>query len=142
MVQVNIAKMHPDMAVAMCDVGTGYLDDGSRLVVYSGSPPALITDAVTTQVELLDYALPTDPFGDAVPTTAGGTATANPITTVTGLDDDDAAWFRAYDSGDVARIQGTVTDPAGNGDLKISTVAITTGIAVEVINWTVTVPKG
>jgi hypothetical protein len=143
MATVQIAKIHPDMAVDMCDAATVYLDTGSTLVIYEGTIPTLITDAITTQEVLIEYNLPAAPvFAGAVPTTAGGTATANAITTVEAAADGTAQFFRAYDSGDVCRIQGTVTDPAGSGDLKISTTAVTNGIAVEVVSWTVTVPKG
>lgn len=139
---VVVAKIHPDMCVTMCDDATSYLDAGSTLVVYAGSVPALITDAITTQTPCLEYALPDPVFDPAVPTTAGGTATANAITTVNALATNTVTFFRAYDSGDVPRIQGTVTDPAGNGDLKITTTDVTSGVAVEVISWTVNVPKG
>jgi hypothetical protein len=48
-----------------------------------------------------------------------------------------AGWFRAADSNDVNRIDGSVGE--GSGDLSLDNTDIGTGQTVTVTGWTVTV---
>ena len=52
-----------------------------------------------------------------------------------------AAFFRIIDGDGSTRIQGSVTDTGGNGDLKLSSTAIIMDIDVTVVSLTITMPE-
>lgn len=141
-----VARITTALAIAMCDVAADAVDAGSgtaHLRVYSGTRPTNIGDALTTQVLLVEYDFPDPAFGNATGVTAGAQADSN-ITgqTKAGLATDTATFFQIIDGNGAVLIDGTVSNPAGSGDLKISSTAVTTGIDVEVVSLTLNVAKG
>lgn len=132
-----VAMAAADAAVATIDAGT----PASTLVIYNNAEPAAITTAITDQTALVTFELPDPAFGASVDGAGGATATANAIASVTASASGTASWFRIIDGNGVAKMQGSVTDTTGNGDLKVSSTAIVSGIEVSVISLTATMPK-
>ena len=106
------------------------------LKIYSGSPPAAVTDAATGTL-LLDGSVPVSPLtapsgGSMSINNAGswgGTAGGTGI----------AGYFRIIDSGGTGVVmQGTVTATGGGGDMTIDNTDIRPGQAVAVTTFTIT----
>jgi hypothetical protein len=115
------------------DAGAG----PGNLLIYSGTRPASPEAAVPgASVLLVDFELADPAF--AVPTMVGSTATANAnaVAPVNGAANGTATWFRITDSDGVARIDGSVTDQTGNGDLKLATTTIVAAVPVTVVALT------
>lgn len=124
---------------------TALVDTGvpaSTLVIYGGAAPANVSVAIGAQTKLVEFELPDPAFGAPSDLDPGAIATANPVTSVQAIGTATATFFRLIDGAGTAHIQGTVTDTAGNGDLKLSSTAIITGIDVTVVSLTVTMPEG
>jgi len=137
-------KLSAAAAVAAANAVVDLIDTGtpaSNLIIYSGTEPAGPADAITTQTELVVFDLPDPAFGNAVDTVPGGTATAAAVTAVAAALTGTASWFRIVDGDDLVVLQGSVTDTAGGGDLKVSSTSIVAGIEVSVISLTYTQPK-
>lgn len=130
------AKAACDAIVDLLDVGGGT----ALLRIYDGTQPADPDTAVSTQTLLAELSLASPAFGAAADANPGGRATAGTITNdssanATGT----ATWFRAISKGGLAVIDGTVG--TSGCDLNLNSAAITTGAAVAVTSWTVTVPE-
>lgn len=137
-------KLAAAVAMAAADAAVLTIDAGasaSTLVVYDKTEPAAVTTAITDQVALVTFALPDPAFGASTDGAGGATATANAISSVTAAADGTASWFRIIDGNGVVKMQGSVTDTTGNGDLKVSSTSIVAGIEVSVISLTITMPK-
>lgn len=139
-------RITPALAVSITDLVAAAVDAGaavSTLEVYSGSRPTLISDALTSQVKLVTYNFPDPGFDAAVAVTLGGQADSN-LTNLEspGLATDTATWYRLVDGNGVVVLDGSVTNPAGSGDLKISSTSVTAGINVKVVSYTLLTPKG
>lgn len=124
----------------MVDALAGSVDAGSgagKLRIYDGSRPAGPGTAITTQNLLAEITCSDPAFGSG----ANGVATINgtPLST-TGVDDGDATWFRALDSDNVAKFDGSVTATGGGGDLTLATTTVSTGATVRVTGGTLTQP--
>lgn len=123
---------------ASCDafvdlVDAGSTNSGGKLQIYSGSQPAGPGSAATG-TKLAEFDLPDPAFGDA----SSGQATANSISTTTGLDDGTAGWFRVLDRDETAVWDAEVADSG----ITFNTTTISTGVDVDVTSWTVTMPSG
>ena len=131
-------------AMAACNAVADSADVGvaaSTLVIYSGAVPASADTALGAQVALVTFALPDPAFGDAADLNPGAIATANAIASVQADATGTATFFRIIDGDGAARIQGSVTDTGGNGDLKLSSTAIIMDIDVTVVSLTITMPE-
>jgi hypothetical protein len=118
---------------AMLDV----LNTGGYLELYDSTgtgQPATPNVAVTTQVLLATCNLSATAFGAA----SGGTKTANAITSGTGLAAGTATWARAYTSGAVAVIDGSVG--TSGCDFTMADTSVTIGAVVPATAWTVSMP--
>lgn len=138
-------KISVAAAIAACDAINAFVDAGAAagsLVIYSGERPADVETAIGAQTALVTFALGDPSFGAAVETAAGGHATANAIDPVQAAASGTATFFRVFDSDGVGVFDGDVTDTTGNGDLKLSSVAVIAGIDVTVVSLTTTMPKG
>jgi hypothetical protein len=125
---------------AMCDVLVDSLDAGAAagyIEIRSGTRPANPDTAETGT--LLATITCEDPAFGAANTTTGAATISHPAP-VTGVADGTASWFRAYDSDDAPKFDGSVTATGGGGDLTLATVSITTGLSVDVTGGTITVP--
>jgi hypothetical protein len=136
------------VAIVACDAINARINSGSAnggkgmLRIYSGTRPATANDALTTQTKLIEFTLPNPAFQAAVQVGATGTATANAIAPTTAIASGNATFFRIVNSDGVTIFDGDVTDTTGNGDLKLSTVAVTNGIDVTVVSLTAIMPEG
>ena len=131
-------------ARAACDAINALIDAGGaagRLQIYDGARPAT-ADEAPVGVMLVEFTLGSPAFQASIEVGNGATATANNVEAVTALATGTATWFRVVASDDDIVFDGSVTDTAGNGDLKLSTVAIAAGIDVSVVSLTATMPEG
>jgi hypothetical protein len=126
-----------DAVADLVDVGT----PASKLIVYDGTEPATPATAVGSQVALVTFDLLDPCFAGAVDTVGGGQAVANIPPAVNAAASGTASWFRINDGNGLCILQGNVTDTAGNGDLKVSSTSIVSGIEVSIISLTYTQPK-
>lgn len=120
---------------------TDALDSGSGpglIRVYDGAKPAGPDTAVTGQVLLAEFTLADPAF------TAGATGVrtldATPALATSGLAAGTAAWYRAVSSDGVAHFDGTVSDEAGAGELKMNTTTISVGLDLQITSGTLTQP--
>ena len=141
-----VARISTTSAIAVVNAMVDGIDAGAgtngKLQIYSGTRPATISDAITDQVLLVSNDLPNPAFGAAAGSAIGATAAANAITTVDALATGTAAWFRVLDTAAQPVLDGTVTLATGDGDLKISSTAITADVKVAVVSWSVSINKG
>lgn len=125
---------------AMTDAIVDSLDAGSgagTIAIRSGSRPTAPSDSATGT--LLATVTCSDPaFGAASAGAASLSDPASVLAVATGT----ATWFRAFDSTGAACFDGSVTATGGGGDLTLGTVAITSGLAVDVTGGTISVPQG
>ena len=132
-------------AIAACNAINALVDGGSaggKLNIYAGSRPATVDTAVSGQTLLVSFTLGDPSFGAATDVTDGGQATANSIAAVQAAATGTATWFRVFDSDNAPIFDGDVTNTAGSGDLKLSSVSIVSGIDVSVVSLTTKMPKG
>lgn len=139
---VHIASQ---VAIDACANINAKIDAGSgpgKLRIYAGTRPARADAAPTGATLLVEFVLGDPAFG--APATVGNnaTATANAVAPVQAVANGAATFFRIVDSADNPVLDGSVTDTAGNGDLKLSTTAIVTGIDVSVVTLTASMPEG
>jgi hypothetical protein len=124
-----IASWNLALNAALDVLNAGFLE------IYSGTQPATPDTAITTQVKLAKLPLAATAFGAA----SAGTKTANAITSANALATNTATWFRAFKSDDAtAVIDGSVGTSAA--DMNLNSVSLTSGSAVAVTSWTVSMP--
>jgi hypothetical protein len=105
------------------------------LRIYSGSRPALPSDAATGTL-LAEMTLPSDWMAAAA---SGAKAKAGTWSDLSANTTGTAGYFRIWDStGTTCGIQGACTDTAGAGPLKLSTTAIVSGEPVTIVTFTIT----
>lgn len=130
-----------DALRAAFDAGAG----AAILAVYSGAMPANAAAALAANTLLAKLVL-SDP---SAPATVGGVLTLSPVNQDNQADAGGvASFFRIYSSADGVTIadpancvaQGTITDTAGNGDLKFITTTIVLNQPVLVSSWSFTMP--
>lgn len=132
------AKAAADAIVDLIDVGT--TNANGKLRIYDGTQPANPDVAVTTQNLLAELDLSNPAFGAAADGDPGGLATANSITDDSSADaTGTASWFRVVDRDENAIIDGSVG--TSGADLNLGSVSITSGQAVSITSWTVTMPE-
>lgn len=138
-------KISTDLAIVACDALVDAVDAGpaiSQLVLFDGTAPTGLSDAITTQKALVAFDLPEPCFGASASITGGARATANAIAQVRATEDGTAKFFRVVDGNGVAIWQGDITAVGGGGDLELSTTTVVSGIDVIVVSWTATMPTG
>lgn len=134
-----VARLACDSVVDAVDVGVPV----SKLIIYNGTKPANLAEAIAAQTALLSFDLPDPCFAGAADNLAGGArATANAVTPATVSTTGIAQFFRVFDGDSIPVMDGVVTNQVGTGDLKLSDVNLQTGIQVQVFSWTVTMPEG
>ncbi len=127
------AKNACDEIAVLLDAGAG----AGRIRIYSGTQPADVDTAITSQVLLAELTLSDPAFGAAGDGNPGGQATAGSITDDTSANNTGTAtWFRAVDSDLNAVIDGSAGTSAA--DLILDSVSITSGQTVKVNSWVLT----
>lgn len=132
-------------AIAACAAINARIDAGAgpgHLRVFAGARPADANTALTTQTLLIEFTMKDPAFG--APTQVGNTAvaTATPPDPVQAAATGTATFFQILDSDENVILDGSVTDTAGNGDLKLSNTAVVAGIDVTVVSLTAVMPEG
>lgn len=137
-------KLGVETALASANAVATVIDGGtaaSTLVVYDGTEPADPSVAIDTQVALVTFELADPAFAVAVDDPIGGLIVANPVTPVEAAAAGTATWFRIFDGDGVALLQGSVSEAAGTGDVKISSTSIVSGVEVSVLYLNYYQPK-
>lgn len=138
-------KIIAALAIVLCDAAVDAIDAGagvSHVKIYDGTQATNPATAITSQVLLVDFALPDPCFGNAGAVSGGALATANSITAVTASATGTATWFRVIDGNGAAVFDGTVTATGGGGDMTMTSTSIVSGVDTSVVSWTFTQPKG
>jgi hypothetical protein len=131
-------------AISCCDDVVDSIDTGAgtaQLVIYDGTPPALVDTALSGNTVLAELALSNPAFGAAADAAPGATATANAISDDTSANaTGTATFFRLLDRNGTPRVQGSV-GTSGEA-LNLNTTSIVAGATVSVTSLTVTMPEG
>lgn len=127
-----------DAVVDLVDGGSG----AGVIRIYTGTQPAG-PGTTATGTLLAEFTLSDPAFGAAG--TGVATLDVSPALTDTGIADGTAGWFRILDSTEAAAtglgvLDGSVTASGGGGELELNTVSISTGVTVEIVSGTVTMP--
>lgn len=128
-----------DAIVDACDAGTGVPQ--ATLVIYDGTPPALVDTALSGNNVLAQLDMTNPAFGNAADAAPGATATAAAISDDTAADaTGTASFFRILDRDGTPKIQGSVG--TSGAELNLNSVAIQVNATVSVTSLTVTMPEG
>jgi hypothetical protein len=111
------------------------LASGGFLSLYSGAQPSPGGAALTTQTELVSFALGASAFGTAL----GGVMAANAIATGIALATGVATWFRLTQSDGVTAILDGSVGTAGC-DLNLATTSVTVGDIIGITGFTLSMP--
>jgi len=141
-------RISNEAAIAACDAIVDRLDEGSSdavIKIYADTQATDPDTAVGAQTLLGTLRCADPAFGAAGDGTPGGLATAGTIDAGATADaTDTATWFRASASNDGAaalddHIDGSVG--TSSADMILNTVAIVSGAALSISEWTVTMPE-
>lgn len=128
-----------DAAVDACDAGTTAAQ--ATLVIYSGTPPTLVDDALSGNTVLAELDMSNPAFGAAADAGPGATATAAAISDDTSANaTGTATFFRIIDRDATPKIQGAVA--TSGAELNLNSTAIQSGATVSVTSLTITMPEG
>lgn len=130
-------RISDEVRTLACDAIVDSLDAGAgaaTIKIYTGSQPADADDAASGT--LLATITMSDPAFAAAVAGAAAADTSPALSAVAGAAGT-AGWFRAADSNDANRIDGSVGE--GSGDLSLDNTDIAVGQTVTVTGWTVTV---
>lgn len=128
---IALRNAQANQVTALLDAGAG----AGYVEIRTGSQPA--TPATAVSGTLLATVTLADPaFGAA----ASGVATLADPASVNGVADGTAGWARFFDSTGAVVFDGDVTVTGGSGVLRLSSLSITTGGAVDITGGTWTVP--
>jgi hypothetical protein len=117
---------------AMLDGLTATIGSGAVLRIYTGTRPATVATAITSQVQLAELALSTP----AAPAASGGVLTFSPITQDSAADaTGTASWYRII-RGSTAIMDGDVA--TSGADLNINTTSIVVGGPIQITSFVIT----
>lgn len=116
-----------DAVVDGIDTGTG----GGTVELYTGSPPAAITDA-TSESLICAFSLDEPAFGDAV----GGVASANglPKTQASNVDGE-IGWARVLDEDGNPLWDEDDVSTSGSSAITVNTTTVSSGVDVELQSY-------
>lgn len=130
----NNPLMPAATATAMLDA-LAALANGGFIELFTGVQPATGGAAITTQIELVSFALGATAFGAP----SGGVMAANAITPGVAINTGTATWFRLFASDGVTAILDGSVGTAGC-DLNLASASINTGDIVGCTSFTLTLP--
>lgn len=139
-----VSRINNDVAKAAVDAITSALDAGAgaaTVTIFDGAMPTNCEDAdAGTVLAILTCSDPA--FAAAIDLNPGARGVADPVTSDPSANNTgNASYFRAKDSNGVVVTQGDVTATGGGGSMEINSVAITTGVPVDITSWTITLPE-
>lgn len=115
--------------------------NSGTLLVYTGTQPTDANTAVSGQTLLVTLTFSATAFAGSVASGSAGskvvTATANAITSGTGVATGTATWFRCLKS-DASTVVLDGSVGTSGADLNFSSVAFSTGAVVSVSSFTIT----
>lgn len=121
---------------AMVDALTALTNSGT-IEIYDGTAPGVSNPVVGTLLATLNIGNP------AFQPAGGGSALANAVGPDTAADATGIAqYYRVISSTLVALHEGSVSTPAGTGDMKLVDIAIQAGEPVQISSWSITQPAG
>lgn len=135
-----------NLALEICDEYGLRFTAGSALRIYDGVAPANPQVAITTQVLLIEVLFNDPAFDPAVivsmPKKAAqaalaGTPLQNPVVAA-----GSASFFRLFSGSGDDIVQGDVSDQTGNGQVKMASTNVSTGVDATIISGFVRVPTG
>lgn len=133
-----ILRLSPALRSAIAAAWIAQLDAGAGPAIiefYTGSIPANLSDALTTQVKL-----GTLTCSDPTATEAAGVITFGAITQDSAADaSGTAAWSYIKDGNGAVVMAVDVTDNAGTGFIKINTTTVVAGGPILINSLTITV---
>jgi hypothetical protein len=118
----------------MMDAITSNIGTSGLLRIYSGTAPANVGTAISTQTLLVE--LPCS--ATFAPSASGGVLTLNSITQTNATATGTASFFRFTTSGGTAHIQGTVG--TSGADLNLINTSIASGQPISITSFTFTAP--
>lgn len=110
---------------------------GATVKVYSGTKPANANTAPSGNTLLLTFTMGSTSF--AAPSAGSASANGLPLSAA-GAATATAAWFRAADSTGATVFDGVAGVTGSGQDIELSTLAITTGLTVNLTAATLTQP--
>lgn len=120
---------------AQLDAITTAIGASGLMKIYTGSQPANVGTAISTQTLLVTLTL----NATFAPASSGGVLTANAITGANAVASGTAAWFRIFKSdGTTAVMDGSVDVAANTPDCVIQNTSINSGQAISVTSLTIT----
>lgn len=137
-------KISNAAAIAACDAVVDRFENGTgtaKIEIRSGTQPASV-DAAAGGTILASINLNDPAFGNAADASPGGRATADTSPTLQDTSADasgTAAWFRAYDQGGNAVIDGEVGTTGS--DMNLDNTSINAGQTITINSWTITMPE-
>jgi hypothetical protein len=123
-------QIHETIKNAMLNSIEATIGTTPTLLIYSGSAPALITDA-PTGTEIVIMELPSNWLNNA----SSGTKTLTGTWQITADNAGTAGYFRIYDTSPAQHIQGTVTATGGGGDITLDNIVIAAGQTVTITTF-------
>ncbi len=124
------ASTAADVVCAMCNSGI--------LRLYSGTQPATVDTALTTQVTLASLGFAATAFGAS----SSGQAVAGAITSTSAAPGTGTAtWFRAFGSSTTSAVFDGSVGVTTSENLVLNAVAISSGAQVSVSSFNFTMPK-
>ncbi|QXV74255.1 hypothetical protein [Rhizobium phage RHEph12] len=135
----------PEVAEAALQATMDIVVEGSIsprvvLVIYKGTAPGDLLVAANPADELARITFTLHDEYDMQAQADAVVATLNPelpqLATQSGV----ASFFRIFNRDNVALLEGSITDRAGNGDLKLPTTNMVAGIYVRGVSLTLKVP--
>lgn len=106
--------------------------------VYDGAKPTNADTALSGQTLLAEFVLADPSF--AAPAARAIAIDAEPVLSTVGLAAGDAAWFRAVDNSGDTVLDGTVSTTGNDGDLQLTTTAVSVGLTLEITGGSFTLP--
>lgn len=133
------------LAIEICDEYASRFGPGSALLIYEGAPPVNPQAPITTQVLLIQVDFNAPAFDPSVlismPKKAAQAALAGTPLQQPVIAAGTAQFFRLTNGTDPI-VQGDVTDQTGNGQVKMASTNVSTGVDATVISGFIRVPTG
>lgn len=119
------------------------LGSASKIVVYSGTPPAAAASSLGSNTVLATLVMSSPPFSGFADTGTVARATMDAITSAVAAATGTATFYRHLDSaGTTVKAQGTVGITGSGADLIVNTAAFTSGSDISISSGHVDLPYG
>ena len=141
---MSVTRIASLAAVVMCQSLVDYISTGAgdaHLVIYSGVIPANLETPISAQNPLVTIALPNPAFAPAAESGVGGTAAVNTVPSTPATASGTATFARIFNRNGDPVLDVDVSDAAGTGALKLSSVTVVQNVNVTVVSLTISQRK-